>query len=203
MTDSSLKAYFDSIADEWDGWMDMPRIDSRLDEGLELFGVGGEERVLDAGCGTGNLTRRLLRRLNDAGRVIAVDVSPEMIRLAREKNPDSRARFRVEDLRHLSAGDGELDRVICFSMWPHVAEPERALEEIYRVLKPGGRLHVWHIDSRQTINHVHANAGEAVRGDMLIPAKELAAMVAGAGFAVHEIVDTDTEYRVSAEKRAE
>ena len=96
--------------------------------------------------------------------------------------------------------DGSLDRVFCFSMWPHVADPKAALQEIKRVLKPGGALHIWHIDSRYTINHVHANAGEAVREDVLIPAAELAEFVRQTGFDIEEVVDSDTEYLISAEK---
>ena len=201
MSDSRLKDYFDSIADRWDGWMDMERIHARIEDGLQRFGVGGAEHVLDAGCGTGNLTYKLLEVLSDTGHVTAVDVSPRMIELANEKIPDSRASFAVADIAKLPFENGELDRAICFSMWPHVSQPEAALKEMWRALKPMGRLHIWHIDSRETINHVHANAGEAVHDDVLIPAEELADLVRNAGFDVQEIIDTDTEYLVNAVKR--
>ncbi len=61
-------------------------------------------------------------------------------------------------------------------------------------------MHIWHIDSRETINQVHAEAGEAVRGDVLVPAQELAVLVSDAGFSVEEVVDTDREYLISARK---
>ena len=200
MSNSAMKEYFDSIADKWDGWMDMERINARIEDGLKRFEVGGGENVLDVGCGTGNLTRKILERLNDAGRVTAVDVSDHMVELAREKNRDSRASFLVADVTDLPLEDAGLDRVICFSMWPHVSEPEAALNELNRVLKPGGKLHVWHIDSKETINHVHANAGEAVHNDVLVPAEELAEVVRGAGFDVRTVIDNDEEYVVSAVK---
>ncbi len=200
MTDSPLRDYFDSIADQWDGWMDMARINGRIMDGLLHFDVRKQETVLDVGCGTGNLTRKLLEVLDDSGRVTAIDVSPRMVELAREKNPDSRADFLVADVSSLPFEDGLLDRVFCFSMWPHVADPKVALQEIKRILKPGGVLHIWHIDSRQTINHVHANAGEAVQKDVLVPASELAELVRQIGFDIEEIVDSDNEYLISAEK---
>ncbi len=163
MTHPSVSDYFDSIADKWDGWMDMDSINRRISAGLSRFGITAGECVLDVGCGTGNLTRKLLERLDESGRVMAVDVSPQMIELAKAKNPDPRSVFHVADVCCLPVEDRSLDRVLCFSMWPHVEEPEKALLEIKRVLKPGGFLHIWHIDSRETINHIHANAGRRGR----------------------------------------
>lgn len=202
MSTVSLKDYFDSIADQWDGWMDMNRINAQIEKGLARFGVRGGECVLDVGCGTGNLTRKLLEHLDERGRVIAVDVSPRMVELAREKNPDTRAGVYTADVTNLPVEAAGLDRVICFSMWPHVAAPQAALLEIKRVLKPGGLLHIWHIDSRETINHIHAHAGEAVQDDVLIPAENLAALAIEAEFQVQEVIDSDSEYLVSAKKQA-
>ncbi len=200
MTPSPIKEYFDSIADQWDGWMDMETINQRIEDGLRHFGVEAHEQVLDAGCGTGNLTKKLLERLTESGRVTAVDVSPRMVELARKKNDDPRANAKVADLKDLPLENNQLDRVFCFSMWPHVAEPEMALQEIKRVLKPGGLLHIWHIDSRQKINEVHANAGEAVHKDILIPASDLAELVRQTGFDIEEVRDSDSDYLITAEK---
>jgi len=194
------QVYFDSIADQWDGWMDMSRITARIDEGLTRFGLGADEAVLDVGCGTGNLTRVVLARLSARGRVVAVDLSPRMLELARAKNDDRRVDFRQAHVCDLSLADQSIDRVICFSVWPHIDKPEVAALEIRRVLKADGWMHIWHIDSRETINQVHAEAGEAVRGDMLVPAKDLAVLVRDAGFSVGEVVDTDREYVISAQK---
>jgi ubiquinone/menaquinone biosynthesis C-methylase UbiE len=196
------QVYFDSIADQWDGWMDMTWITTRLEEGLTRFGLGADETVLDVGCGTGNLIRVLLGRLSERGRVIAVDLSSRMLELARAKNDDRRVELRQVHARDLDLADRALDRVICFSVWPHVDAPEATARELHRVLKPGGWLHVWHIDSRETINQVHAEAGEAVRGDILVPAAELAVLLGAAGFEVTEVVDNETEYVVSARKVA-
>ena len=95
---------------------------------------------------------------------------------------------------------GQSDRVICFSVWPHLDDPKNVLAEFYRVLKPGGHLHVWHIDSKETINKVHTEAGHAVSHDLLIPAAELAEMIASCGFEVARVVDDDKKYLVSARR---
>lgn len=197
---NARQVFFDSIADQWDGWMDMTWITSRLEEGLTRFGLGADEAVLDVGCGTGNLTRVLLGRLSERGRVIAVDLSPRMLELARAKNDDPRVEFRQTHACELPLADRSIDRAICFSVWPHIDAPETVALEIRRVLKTDGWMHIWHIDSRETINQVHAEAGEAVRGDVLVPAKDLAVLVCDAGFSVEEVADTDREYVISARK---
>lgn len=199
MTDAR-REYFDSIAEKWDGWMDMSRINDRLEKGLTHFDLGPDESVLDVGCGTGNLTRVLLARLGAHGRVIAVDPAARMLELARAKNDDPRVELRQAQARELGLAPGSLDRVICFSVWPHIDSPEATARELGRVLKPNGWLHVWHIDSRATINQVHADAGEAVRGDVLVPASDLSALLATVGFIVEEEVDSGDEYLVSARK---
>jgi demethylmenaquinone methyltransferase/2-methoxy-6-polyprenyl-1,4-benzoquinol methylase len=199
VTDARTR-YFDSIADKWDGWMDLDRTEARLREGLARFEIGPDEAILDVGCGTGNLTRALLAFLSERGRVTALDPSARMLELAREKQGDRRVTFLQGQASDLVLGDGTMDRVICFSVWPHLEDPRRTLRELGRVLKGRGWLHVWHIDSRETINRIHAGAGEAVQGDMLIPGAELAGLARLAGFEVTETLDSAEEYLVSARK---
>ena len=83
------RAYFDGIAGLWDQWMNPDSIAERLRPEVAAFGIEPDESVVDIGCGTGNLTRVLLERLSEKGRVIAVDLSEEMLAIARKKNPDN------------------------------------------------------------------------------------------------------------------
>lgn len=194
--------FFDGIAEQWDGWEDLDALAVRLAAGLEELGVGPDESVLDVGCGTGNLTRALLERLSPAGRVLAVDISPRMLDAARRKIDDSRVSWRCEDAACLSAAAASLDRVICCSAWPHFPDPRAVAAEFRRVLRPGGRLHVWHLISRQQVNAIHAGAGEAVRRDVLPPAAETAALLAESGFAAAAVRDDDRGYLVNARREA-
>ncbi|HOW85469.1 MAG TPA: class I SAM-dependent methyltransferase [Candidatus Aminicenantes bacterium] len=191
-------AYFDSIAERWDGWEDLPALEARLAAGLERLGVGPDDRVLDAGCGTGNLTRALLDRLSGSGRVLAVDLSPRMIDEARRKVLDPRADWLVADLRRLPVPEASFDRVICFSVWPHLDDRAGAAGEIFRVLKPGGRLDIWHLDSRAKINAVHTGVGGAIGGDLLPPAGETAGLLRQHGFRPVALADDEDGYLVAA-----
>jgi demethylmenaquinone methyltransferase/2-methoxy-6-polyprenyl-1,4-benzoquinol methylase len=201
MSFGAKAAYFDAIAGNWDGWEDLPRVATRLAAGLEELGVGEDETVLDAGCGTGNLTQVLLKKLSSAGRVIAVDISPRMIEVARRKVSDPRVAWENADIRRLPLEDATCDRAICYSVWPHVDDPGEAAREIGRVLKPGGRLHIWHLDSRQKINSVHAAVDGPISHDLLPPASKTADLLESLGFIVSAAIDASDRYLVTATRR--
>lgn len=191
-------AFFDAMADEWDLRLDLQELSSQLARGVEELGVRPDERILDVGCGTGNLTRALLERLSPEGRITAIDIAPRMIRAARRKIRDARVDFRVADARKLPLPDSSFDRVICFSVWPHIDDREVAAAEMVRVLKPGGTLHIWHAAARGKINEIHAAAGGPLRRDLLPPAHETAELLARCGLRVSAAVDDRERYLVTA-----
>ena len=193
-------AFFDGIAEKWDTWEDLDEQAKKLDVGLRDLDIKGDEQILDVGCGTGNLTAALLRALSPQGRVVAVDISPAMVAKAKEKIQDPRVKWHVTSVEDLPLPDTSLHRVMCFSVWPHVDCPRVALREIRRVLRPAGILHVWHIDSRATINEIHATAGEAVRRDVLQPARKTAVLLEMSGFKPLKVIDDDSQYLITAAK---
>lgn len=93
-------------------------------------------QVLDLGCGPGSLVRRLQQI--PGIRLTGVDLSPEMIRYARERYPE--VTFQVGDTESLGFADGTFDAVLCSGMLHHLPSLALALPEIRRVLKPGGIL---------------------------------------------------------------
>jgi SAM-dependent methyltransferase len=105
----------------------------RVVESLRPYG-----RVLDAGCGTGLVTRLL----TDATEVHAVDYSPESLAIL-ARNPGALQSLRVQeaDIRNLSFPDATFDCVLCANTLQHLTESDQRLaaSELLRVLKPGGR----------------------------------------------------------------
>ncbi|MCW5776145.1 MAG: bifunctional demethylmenaquinone methyltransferase/2-methoxy-6-polyprenyl-1,4-benzoquinol methylase UbiE [Phycisphaeraceae bacterium] len=100
------------------------------------------DAVLDVACGTGDLT--LLFSRTEAGRVVGLDFTPEMLDLARTKRARLATTVEPEfiwgDAQNLPFDDGAFDVVsIAFGI-RNVQQPERAVAEFARVLKPGGRL---------------------------------------------------------------
>ncbi len=107
-------------------------------------GVRAGDVVIDVACGTGDLTE--LFGKSEAGKVIGVDFTPEMLSIAREKigrraaGVREKVTYREGDAQALELGDASADVVsIAFGI-RNVASPERAVGEFARVLKPGGRL---------------------------------------------------------------
>lgn len=194
----SRKQYFDELSSRWDGMIDMPRVIFRLRLGLACLGIGFDEQILDLGCGTGNLSLCLLELLGSGGRVHAVDISPKMLEHARKKLTDPRMHFHNASAKNLPVKSSSLDRIICFSTWPHISDPSSTLVELHRILGTGGWLHVWHIDSRDVINDIHIHAGKAVQSDLLPPASALADTMEKHDFSVQAVVDSDYQYLISA-----
>jgi ubiquinone/menaquinone biosynthesis C-methylase UbiE len=198
------REYFDELAGRWDdihgNGHDAGKISPLLKEGLRRFEVEPAERIVDLGCGTGVLLGCLLEHLGPAGRVQAVDFAPRMIARAREKHKDGRVEFLVADAAAIPVPDVSVDRVVCFSAWPHFPDPDAVILELKRILKPGGRLHVWHTSSREKINDIHRSVHAAVCQDMLEPAGRLATRMSRAGFTVEEQRDDQEAYLVTARK---
>jgi SAM-dependent methyltransferase len=91
-------------------------------------------RVLEVGCGWGELAEWIARETG--ADVVAVDLSPRMVELARERGVDA----RLADVEELPFADETFDVVVAAWMLYHVPDLERGLAEIARVLRPGGTL---------------------------------------------------------------
>jgi ArsR family transcriptional regulator len=129
--------FFSSSAGQWDRLRD-----ELYGERVHLGALGAlaeSEWVLgDLGCGTGETSATLAPFVKH---VIAVDASAQMLQAARKRlQPFDNVELRRGDLESLPIDDGRLDAATLMLVLHYVPEPERALSEVARVLKPGGRL---------------------------------------------------------------
>lgn len=194
--------FFDRLAGSWDEEVAGPAHLERLRAEVMALDLGGGETVLDLGCGTGNLTVLLAGRVGAAGRVWAVDISPAMLERAREKLGDNpRVEWVRADAGALPIPDESLDAAVCLSAWPHFRDPRGVAAELHRILRPGGVLHILHLDGRETINELHRGIGGAVVGDLLPPAEELKLLLEEVGFEGVAVRDEPDSYRVTVVRR--
>ena len=104
----------------------------------ELMGPAVRHRnVLELATGTGKIAKSIVC---EADAIEATDVSPEMIAEAKRENTSSKLHFSVQDMFHLPYADGSFDVVIVANALHIVEHPEKALNEIRRVLKEDGVL---------------------------------------------------------------
>lgn len=102
---------------------------------------------LDAGCGGGDVTLEIARRVGPHGRVLGIDLDPVKLQLARAdaaRLGHKRVTFRRGDVR--AAGEGGFDFIYCRFVLSHLAEPAVVLASLSRRLRPGGLLAVEDID---------------------------------------------------------
>lgn len=131
---------WDAKAREWDAHVGVDGDKNRrLNSDPVLWRLLGSvegQRVLDAGCGTGYLSRKLAVAGAD---VVGVDASSAMVEVARDRAPD--VDFRVDDLQVLdSCPDASFDAVVSNYVLMDLPELSAAIAQIARVLRPGGRL---------------------------------------------------------------
>lgn len=127
-----------------------------------LIEVAPGESVLDLGCGTGELTMTLGRRVGPNGRVAGIDISKDLVAGARRKAKRAglAIEYRVASIEQLPFADATVDVVVSSLVMHHLA-PEvlgRAVREIRRVLKPGGRVFVIDFQSLDQAGHGHHQA---------------------------------------------
>ena len=110
-----------------------------------LAGLKKGEIVLDLGAGAGFDCFLAASKVGSKGKVIGVDMTPEMIEKAREnakRNAVKNVEFRLGEIENLPLADNSVDVVISNCVINLSADKQRVLQEIYRVLKPGGRISI-------------------------------------------------------------
>jgi ubiquinone/menaquinone biosynthesis C-methylase UbiE len=121
---------------------------------LGLLGIADGQRVLDVGCGSGAVTRAIARRVGDRGVAVGLDPSPALLEVARELAREAGLGDRIElyegSALRLPFPDRSFDAVLCATVLSHVPGGEAAIPELVRVLRPGGRLGVFDMDTDMT-----------------------------------------------------
>ena len=134
---------YDLLTDQFDQFTE--RLSSPLAERMvRLASIRPDDQVLDVGTGTGVVAFRAAKKLGDGGRVVGIDLSEGMLAAANTKSDRlgiaERIEFRQMDAEKLEFPDATFDVAVSLFALLHFPNPLTALKEIYRVLKPGGRL---------------------------------------------------------------
>ena len=155
MNQQDVIAFFDRLAPGWDA--DMIRDDGIITTILDHAGICAGMDVLDVACGTGVLFPDYLQR--NVGSLTAVDISPEMVKIARSKFPQ--VTVLCGDVQTVDFGR-QFDAIMIYNAFPHFPEPEALIATLSNLLKPGGTLTVAHGMSRAAIDRHHEGSASKV-----------------------------------------
>jgi len=100
------------------------------------FSLRSDQSVLEIGCGTGYFTKELIKT---GACITSIDISPNLIEEAINKIHSKNIKFKIENAYEMSFDNNSFDAVIGSSVLHHL-DVDKALQEIYRVLKPGGTI---------------------------------------------------------------
>lgn len=136
-----MKGRGEPCPSSWSWLVDNPLRRWDVRHALDRAGLRTGETVLELGPGPGAFTVDAARRVGAEGRLIAVDIQPEMIAQVEARVQAAgvtNVETRVASAYELPIEDGMVDRAFLITVLPEIPDPVRALREIHRVLKPGG-----------------------------------------------------------------
>lgn len=170
---------------------DLSRVPERANLGLgcgnpvALASLAPGETVLDLGSGAGIDCFLAAERVGPGGRVIGVDMTPEMVERARANAREGgygNVEFRLGEIEALPVGDGVVDVVISNCVLNLSADRPRVLAEAMRVLRPGGRVTISDLVADRAVPDFVAASRESLVGCLPVQAAEYEADLAAAGF---------------------
>jgi ubiquinone/menaquinone biosynthesis C-methylase UbiE len=165
---------------------------------VPVWDLRPDQRVLEAGCGTGRLTGTLARLVGRHGEVVACDESPEMLRRLRARRLPKCVHPLCVSAAATGMGDARFDRIICLNVFPHFHDPRAVLAEFRRTIRGDGMLCIAHCWRRTIVNRYHQACHPAVAHHQLPPRQEMRRLLQSEGFAVRGFVDDWRGYCLSA-----
>lgn len=196
------KHFFDNHASSWDSINRYEKSESDFYTLLSYLDLKDGYKVADIGCGTGVLIPYIQEKIGTAGTIFAVDISEKMIEELKKKFSQKNIRTFAMPAEELSKIEDTVDAVICFSMFPHVTNKQRLVEETSKALKVGGKFLIAHFSSRDEINDFHSKLPEPICHHVLPDLNEMKKMLASAKMELVDYFDGPSEYRLLARKTA-
>lgn len=196
MKNSDIIAFFARLAPKWDSDY-TTKNDAIINIILDNAGVEKGKEILDVACGTGILIPFYLER--EAASVTAIDITPEMAEIAREKFPQENVRIICGDATETDFGQ-LFDCIVIYNALPHFPDAEMLIGRLSSLLKEDGILTVAHGMSREMINAVHSsNSAQAVSAG-LMAAEELAEIF-NKYITVTTLISDEDMYQVAGRKK--
>ncbi|MFI6765153.1 class I SAM-dependent methyltransferase [Streptomyces sp. NPDC050355] len=191
-----VRAFFAARAAGWDARF--PDDGPAYAAGVAELGLQEGDRVLDAGCGTGRALPALREAVGPRGAVLGADVTPEMLRAAVRAGRGRYSALLLADAARLPLPGAALDAVFAAGLISHLPDSAGGLGELARVVRPGGRLALFHPIGRAALA---ARKGRPLTPDDLRAEPNLRPLLAGSGWDLTRYEDKDDRYLALAVRR--
>lgn len=171
-----------------------PDVRGQREEVLRRLALKPGEQVIDIGSGPGFLSESMADAVGAGGRVLGIDISPDLVAIARKRNQRRWLSYEVGDAMALAASSASFDVAVHMQVLEYLPDPDRAMREMARVLKPGGRALavctdwdgvVWHSENPDRMKRMQ-RAWEAHCSDPRLP-RTLAVRLKSAGFTIESV----------------
>ncbi len=186
------RQYFNRLAPTWSNHP----APAEVEEALRQFVAPGDA-VLDVGTGT---VTGVLRRLCGGGTVVAADLSEKMLSEAKKRLRDESILYLCTDACRSAVASESFDKIVCYSSFPHFQSPPAAIVQFFRMLKPRGKVLIFHTCCSRRLNHFHATLKEVVSFDKLPKSEQLAELMRSVGFVEIVYKEQPSLYWVEARK---
>ncbi len=184
--------FFDNLAEGWDAEQ-IPK-DAIIEKILNNGGVEAGKDILDIACGTGTLFPFYSDR--NVKSVTGIDISPEMVRIAKSKFPET----------EIICGDAEeyifdkkFDIIMIYNAFPHFPNPEKLIKYLADYLNDGGRITIAHSMSREEIQSRHKK--RAANVSLELPTAEDLSEMLKPYFEIDIMISDNEMYQVSGIKK--
>jgi len=191
------KDFFNKCACSWDNdknELDLHKIKTAV---IPLLDLKDDDTILDVACGTGIFIETLKEKYKNI-KVTGIDFAQNMIDKAMRKFPDTN--FIVTDVISLPFENNAFNKVMCLNAFPHFEDKNKAVKEIYRVLKKDGLFILAHTNSKLNTDTHHRNVGGLIAEDMLPCNEIINQMFIDNGFKNIEFTDNDEVFIIGASK---
>jgi len=188
-----MVAFFDKLAPDWDN---APQEYETREKLVSMMELEPNSIITDVGCGRGVMLPHLLK--SNPAKIIALDISGEMIRLAKESFTDNRIEFINGDL--YTEVLPPVDAVVFFNSYPHFIDKITLSKKLAEIIKENGKLIIAHSLSKAEINGFHT--GESVsKISVRLEEAEVEAAKFKEHFSVDTTVDDDELYFIKLTRR--
>lgn len=195
---SESQAFFAARAATWDVKFgdDMPAYAAAI----RASGLVTGAVVADVGCGTGRAFPAIREAIGPYGRILGLDLTPQMLAEAGPRARAWDATLLLADARRLPVATAEVDAVFAAGLVNHLPDPASGLAELARITRPGGRLVLFHPSGRAALAARH---GRELRPDEPLAEDVLSDSAAAAGWTLTDYDDGPDRFHAVALRKAQ